>query len=109
MKSKFPTPGKYDLGIFPPEILGHIEYTFGKPTKPALPAGTHVLDIKFGLPDERDWLLYVPESLDTTKPAKLLLMYHGAGGFADKVMPFFKEHADKNGFLLVIPQSTYVT
>jgi phospholipase/carboxylesterase len=36
-------------------------------------------------------------------------MFHGAGGSAEKVLPFLEEHAERNKFLLLVPQSMYVT
>ncbi len=108
MKSKFPTnPG--DFHFLPPSVLGHLTFQFHNPTQSPLPAGTHSLNVLLNLPDERDTLLIVPEGLDTTAPVKLLVMFHGASGSAEKVMPFFKEIAEKNRFLLMLPQSTYIT
>jgi phospholipase/carboxylesterase len=36
-------------------------------------------------------------------------MFHGAGGFPEKVLPFLEEHAEKNRFLLLAPHSTFPT
>lgn len=108
MKSKYPT-NPQDFSFLPPSILGHLTFQFRNPDQPPLPPGTHYLNILLGLPDERDTLLIVPEGLDTSKPVKLLVMFHGASGWAEKVLPFFREHAEKNKFLLMIPQSTYIT
>src|SRR5690606_37152322 len=59
--------------------------------------------------DERDAVLYVPKSLDTSKPVPLLAMFHGAGGFAEKVLPFLEPLADEQGFLLLAPELQYET
>ena len=110
MKSNFPSNlNDFDFSMMPPSILGHLNFRFRDPDQPPLPPGTHSLNVLLELPGERDTLLIVPEGLDTTAPVKLLVMFHGAGGSAEKVMPFFKEHAEKNKFLLMIPQSTYIT
>jgi predicted esterase len=36
-------------------------------------------------------------------------MFHGAGGSADKVLPFLIDHACQRGFLLLLPQSQFPT
>ena len=110
MKSNFPSNlHEFDFSMMPPSILGHLTFQFKTPDQPPLPSGTHSLNVLMGLDGERDTILIVPEGLDTGKPVKLLVMFHGAGGSAEKVLPFFKEHAEKNGFLLMLPQSTYQT
>lgn len=110
MKSNFPTNlHEFDFSMMPPSILGHLTFQFKTPDQSPLPPGTHSLNVPLGQEGERDTILIVPEGLDTGKPVKLLVMFHGAGGSAEKVLPFFKEHAEKNGFLLMLPQSTYPT
>ena len=110
MKSNFPSNLKeFDFSIIPPSILGHLSFRFHQPDQSPFPAGIHPLNVKLGLPEERDTLLVVPEALETDKPVKLLVMFHGAGGSAEKVLPFFREYAEKNRFLLMLPQSTYPT
>jgi predicted esterase len=54
-------------------------------------------------------MLHVPAGLEPDTPVPLLLMFHGAGGHAAKVMPFLQEHAEAQRFLLLVPQSQFVT
>lgn len=96
---------QFDFSAFPPSVLGKLEFQITPPTKAPLPAGLNPL----GIAEERDTMLFVPEGLDTTKPAALLVMFHGAAGSAEKVFPFFVEHAKKHRFLLMLPQSIYPT
>lgn len=94
-----------DLSIFPPEMLGRLTFKITAPTNTPLPAGQHHL----GLAEERDTILIVPEGLETDKPVPLFVMFHGASGSAEKVMPFVTEYAHKHKFLMLLPQSTYYT
>ena len=94
-----------DLSIFPPSILGRLAFKHTAPTRTPLPAGRHTL----GLAEERDTLLIVPEGLQPGRPAPLLVMFHGANGSAEKILPFFEQHAREHQFLLLVPQSTYPT
>jgi len=71
----------------------------------SLPPGRHPL----GLSDVRDAVLYVPPNLPTDKPVPLFVMFHGAGGFPEKVLPFIEPHADRHGFLVLAPHSTFPT
>jgi phospholipase/carboxylesterase len=36
-------------------------------------------------------------------------MFHGAGGFPEKVLPFIEEHAERDRFLVLAPHSMYAT
>lgn len=94
-----------DLSTLPPSILGRLSFTHTAPSKPPLPPGRNLL----GIAKERDTVLYVPQGLVTGAPVPLLVMFHGANGSAEKVLPFLQEHADRNKFLLLVPQSTFVT
>lgn len=94
-----------DPSIFPPALLGQLRFKITPPTKEPLSPGQH----NMGLEKERDTLLIVPEGLEPGKPVPLLVMFHGASGSAEKVLPFLLEHARKHKFLLMLPQSTYVT
>jgi phospholipase/carboxylesterase len=74
-------------------------------TQPPLPPGRNFL----GIAEERDTVLYVPEGLALNAAVPLLVMFHGAGGFPEKVLPFLEEHAERHKFLLLTPHSTYAT
>lgn len=87
-----------------PSLLGRITFTHSEPSEAPLPPGRH----RLGLADERDAVLYVPPELGPG-PVPLLVMFHGAGGFPEKVLPFVEPHADAHGFLVLAPHSTYPT
>ncbi len=94
-----------DPSIFPPEMLGRLAFKITLPTQNPFPPGMH----RLGLAEERDTLLIVPEGLEEGKPVPLFVMFHGASGSAEKVMPFVTEYAHRHPFLLLLPQSTYYT
>jgi phospholipase/carboxylesterase len=96
----------FDMSLLGDALLGRLSFRPGAaPDKPALPAGRHPL----GVADERDAVLIVPENLPGDGPVPLLVMFHGAGGSADKVLPFLVAHARQRGFLLLLPQSQFPT
>lgn len=74
-------------------------------TKPPLPAGTHAL----GLFAERDAMLLVPEGIDPAVPTPLMVLFHGGGGSAEKILPMMEQHARASRFLLLVPQSLFPT
>lgn len=96
---------KMDFSLFPPSILGRLSFAHAVPGKPPLPPGRNLL----GVAPERDSVLYVPSGLEPGAAVPLLVMFHGAGGSAEKVLPFLEEHAERNRFLLLVPQSTFPT
>ncbi|GGI54756.1 alpha/beta hydrolase [Oxalicibacterium solurbis] len=92
--------------MFAPSLMGRLSFTHIAPSKPPFenPGRNHL-----GLFAERDAVLYVPSSLPKEGPVPLLVMFHGAGGFPEKVLPFLEEHAEREGFLILAPQSLYPT
>lgn len=88
-----------------PSLMGRLSFAHTTPTKPPFPPGRHSI----GIAEERDAILYVPEGIDPGVATPLLVMFHGGGGSADKVLPFIEPHAERNGFLLLAPQSIYPT
>lgn len=95
-----------DMSLLGGALLGRLSFRpGGKPHQEPLPAGRHNL----GIAEERDAVLIVPEGLKPGGPAPLLVMFHGAGGSADKVLPFLIEHAQQRRFLLLLPQSQFPT
>jgi phospholipase/carboxylesterase len=88
-----------------PSLMGRLSFTPTAPTKPPLQLGLHSL----GIAEERDAMLYVPTGLEEEVAVPLLVMFHGGGGSAEKVLPFLQEHAERNQFLLLVPQSIYPT
>ena len=96
----------FDMSLLGGALLGRLAFRPGTaPDKEPLPAGRHQL----GIADERDAVLIVPDGLQPGKALALLVMFHGAGGSADKVLPFVIEHARQRGFLLLLPQSQFPT
>jgi phospholipase/carboxylesterase len=88
-----------------PSLLGRLSFTQVEPTKRPLPPGRN----RLGIADERDAVLFVPIGLDEHAPVPLFVMFHGAGGFPEKVLPFIEEHAERDKFLVLAPHSTYPT
>lgn len=88
-----------------PSLFGRLSYTHPQPGKAPLPPGRN----RLGLVDERDAVLFVPPGLPDGKPVALFVMFHGAGGFPEKVLPFIEEHATRHKFLVLAPHSTYPT
>ena len=93
--------------MFNPALLGRLSFTLdgAGPHQPPLPPGLHGL----GIAQERDTMLYVPPGIDARNATPLLVMFHGAGGSAERVLPFLRGHADSRGFLLLAPQSQFPT
>ncbi|MFL6707886.1 MAG: alpha/beta hydrolase [Massilia sp.] len=94
---------------FDPALLGRMSLTGAElqaaPVNAPLAPGRHHL----GLSGERDAVLYVPPGLAPDTPVPLFVFFHGAGGFPEKVLPFIEEHADRGGFLVLAPHSTFAT
>ena len=95
----------FDMSMLGGPLMGRLSFKHAAPTQAPLPPGRNLL----GIADERDAVLFVPEGLEAGKPAPLLLMFHGAGGSAEKVLPFLEEHAQRRGFLVLAPQSQFPT
>lgn len=88
-----------------PSLIGRIAFAHRLPVKPPLPPGRHAL----GLFAERDAVLHVPEGVAPRRPAPLVVLFHGGGGSADKILPMLERHAQARGFLLLAPQSLFPT
>jgi len=71
-----------------------------------LPPGRHELAFD---DNGREAVLVVPDGLDTDAPLPLLVMFHGAGGEANRVLPHLVPHARARRFLLLAPQSMFPT
>ncbi|MDB5963283.1 MAG: esterase [Massilia sp.] len=97
---------------FSPALFGRMSLTAAElaaiaPARGPLAPGRHPL----GLAAERDAVLFVPTGLDADAdaPVPLLVFFHGAGGFPEKVLPFIEQHAERAKFLVLAPQSMFVT
>src|SRR5262245_52509293 len=89
-----------------PSLLGRLSFTPAEPSKGPLPPGRH----RLGLAEDRDAVLFVPDNLSqSSNPVPLFVMFHGAGGFPEKVLPFIEAHAQQHGFLVLAPHSPYPT
>src|SRR6476660_7741219 len=76
----------------------HARPNAGKPPAGALPGpGRHAL----GLDAARDAILQMPAKLAAT-PAPLLVLFHGAGGSADRTLQRFGPAADTAGIALLV-------
>lgn len=58
-----------------------------------------------GLEEERDGLLYVPETYRPDRPAPLMLSLHGARRDEQRGIALFRDLADEAGLLLLAPAS----
>lgn len=104
--SDHPLASLDSLDGIPEILLGRLQFKLpDTPSQAPLPAGRHGLR----LPEGREAVLIVPEGLDTRSPVSLLVLCHGAGGEADKVLPFFEHWAQTRRFLLLAPQSMFPT
>jgi phospholipase/carboxylesterase len=86
-------------------LAGRLAFTLSAAYKEPLAPGRNAL----GIASERDAVLYVPEGVDLAKPVPLLVLFHGAGGSAEKILPLLQQHADFHRFLILVPQSLLVT
>lgn len=91
--------------MFDPSLFGRLSFTPAELTQGPLPPGRN----RLGIADERDSVLFVPTGLDALGPVPLFVMFHGAGGFPEKVLPFIEEHAERDKFLILAPHSMYPT
>ena len=89
--------------MFDPSLLGRLSFTPADAAKPPLPPGRN----RLGIAGERDAILFVPSGLDARERVPLIVMFHGAGGFPEKVLPFIEEHAERDRFLVLAPHSMY--
>jgi polyhydroxybutyrate depolymerase len=68
--------------------------------------GFHELSVKT-TDATRPFLLYIPKSLDTTKPAPLVFFLHGGGGSMKQAKSYnLQDKAEEAGFVLVLPNGT---
>src|SRR6476620_8988785 len=88
-----------------PDLAGRLQFHHRLPTREPLPPGRHDL----GLFTERDAVLVVPEGLDPRRPCRLVVLFHGGGGSADRILPMLERHAQAERFLLLAPQSLFPT
>ena len=95
-----------DPSLLGSSLTGRLAFRPGQlPTAAPLPPGRHGLSF----PEGREAVLVVPEGLTPQVPAPLLVMFHGAGGEANRVLPHLVPLMRARGFLLLAPQSMFPT
>ncbi|CAA2103487.1 hypothetical protein MBUL_02220 [Methylobacterium bullatum] len=88
-----------------PQLAGRLTFMHRFPSVEPLPPGRH----RLGLFDGRDAMLIVPPGIEPRRPTPLVVLFHGGGGSAEKILPMLEEHAAVRGFLLLAPQSLFPT
>jgi phospholipase/carboxylesterase len=63
--------------------------------------GTHRLAIG----GRRDGIWLVPANLDRSRPAPLIVAFHGAGGDAEQMIGFLQNAAERHGIVVLSPES----
>lgn len=58
---------------------------------------------------QREWYVYVPKSVDTTKAAPLVFVFHGAGGSGNEIADRsgWAQVADEKGIIIVCPSASH--
>lgn len=88
-----------------PALAGRLAFAHRLPVAAPLPPGRHAL----GLFETRDAVLAVPPGLAPRRPVPLVVLFHGGGGSADRILQMLEAHAERRGFLLLAPQSVFPT
>ena len=83
---------------------GHLTARPGTPTQTAA-AGLTALGLGPARGETRDGVLHVPASYRADVAAPLVVLFHGAGGSADRVLPLLRAQADARGLVLLVPDS----
>ena len=95
-----------DPSLLSGPLAGRLTFRPGEaPSAGLLPPGRHGL----AFPEGREAVLVVPEGLEPGAAVPLLVMFHGAGGDANRVLPHLVAHARSRRFLLLAPQSMFPT
>lgn len=96
-----------DPSLLQGPLTGRMSFRPGAaPLAEPLPPGRHELAFD---DNGREAVLVVPDGLSTDTPLPLLVMFHGAGGEANRVLPHLVPHARARRFLLLAPQSMFPT
>ncbi len=77
--------------------------------RPGVPTVTPTLGLsQLGLGDDRDGILYVPETYDPETPTPLFIGLHGAGGTGDSWESYYAR-AEQRGMVFLAPDSRFPT
>ncbi len=84
-------------------------YTSGvlnaRPETIAIPASTTPGRHALSLDGRRDGVFFIPERLDASKPAPLIVGFHGAGGIASQMLDLLIGTAEAQGIIILVPES----
>lgn len=70
------------------------------------PAGTvQAGETPLGLGQDRDGRIFVPKGIDTSRPAPLVLLLHGAGADGAGILGILRQEAEAAGAIVVAPDS----
>ena len=58
---------------------------------------------RLGLDDKRDGFLYIPQGYNSSYPAALAVMLHGAGGTAEQGLSLLQRYADEKNIIIIAP------
>lgn len=86
-------------------LAGRLEFSHRAPREAPPPPGRNAL----ALFAERDTMLYVPHGIDPHRPTPLVVLFHGGGGGAARILPHLEPHAEREKILLMAPQSLFPT
>jgi phospholipase/carboxylesterase len=85
------------------------DYTSGvlraRPERIATPAASTPGRHPLGLDGRRDGAFLVPAGLDPGKPAPLIVALHGAGGIATQMLDLLAVQAERQGMIVLAPES----
>jgi len=86
------------------EETGRLAARPGAPTKTAA-VGTTALGLGPANGETRDGVLYVPASYRADAAVPLVVLFHGAGGSATRVLALLQAQAEEHGFVVLAPDS----
>jgi len=90
-------------------MAGNADYNSGRlgarPEQIAAPPSAKPGRHPLGLDGKRDGAFLVPNGLDSTKPAPLIVALHGAGGMATHILDLVATQAERYGIIVLAPES----
>ncbi|MFD2247486.1 alpha/beta hydrolase [Pontibacter ruber] len=64
---------------------------------------------RLGLDTQKDGFIYVPQRYDSSRPAALAVMLHGAGAPAEQGLSLLHDYADEENIILIAPAARSYT